>query len=72
MYFKKGDYQKAVDDFNEVVRLKPSNPISLYKRGEAYEHLGELDKARSDFRAALVIAPAFREAQEGLKRLGKN
>ena len=41
----------------------------LVMRGQAYEHLGERDKALADFKAALEIDPGFKEAQEGVKRL---
>ena len=38
-------------------------------RGQAYEHLGERDKALADFKAAVEIDPGFKEAQEGVRRL---
>lgn len=56
----------------EGLRLKPNYPQGLVKRGEAYEHLGEREKALADFKAAAEIAPGFKEAVEGVKRLTRN
>jgi tetratricopeptide (TPR) repeat protein len=69
LYFKKEDYQRAVDDFTKSLQLKSDNPAGLVRRGQAYEHLGEREKALADFRAAVEIDPGFKEAEEGVKRL---
>jgi tetratricopeptide (TPR) repeat protein len=37
-----------------------------------YEHLGERDKALADYRAALEIAPDYKDPQEGVRRLANN
>jgi hypothetical protein len=37
--------------------------------GEAYERLGERDRALADFKAALVIAPGSEAARAALNRL---
>ena len=63
---------KALEDYTQSLQLKPDNPGGLVMRGQAYEHLGERDKALADFRAAVAIDPRFKEAEEGVKRLGQN
>ncbi len=68
--FIKADYRKAVDDFTRGLRLK-ANVEGLTKRGEAYERLGNKEKALSDFRAALQLAPSFQRAREGINRLSE-
>jgi len=55
-YEIKGDYDRAIADYSEVIRLagKASPRWVWYtNRGSAYEKKGELDKALADFREAL-------------------
>jgi tetratricopeptide (TPR) repeat protein len=56
-YERKGDYDRAIADYSEVIRLdkvwKTPNASGGYSnRGSAYEKKGELDKALADFREA--------------------
>lgn len=68
LYFAKGNYKSAIDDLTIGLRLQP-NVQGLTTRGKAYELLGDREKALADYRAALAIAPGFKEAQEGEARL---
>ena len=52
-YFKKGQYQEAVNAYTEYLSLKPNNIKALYNRGRAYEELGEFEKALADFNRVL-------------------
>ena len=52
-YAKKGEYDRAIADYTEAIRLN-REPVGPYiNRGSAYEKKGELDKALADFREAL-------------------
>jgi tetratricopeptide (TPR) repeat protein len=52
-YAKKGDYDRAIADYTEAIRLDPVwSALPYYNRGSAYEKKGELDKALADFREA--------------------
>jgi tetratricopeptide (TPR) repeat protein len=52
-YAKKGEYDRAIADYSEAIRLN-REPVGPYiNRGSAYEKRGELDKALADFREAL-------------------
>ena len=63
-----GEYQRAIDDFTEA--LGPSkDAVILARRGQAYEALGRLDEALTDFREALAIAPNLESAEEGFARI---
>ena len=44
----------------------------LMKRGEAYERLGERDKALADFKAAAAIVPSSKKIQDAIERLSKD
>lgn len=56
-YFKKGEYQKAVDAYTEYISLQPRNVKSLYNRGRAYEELGKHKEALEDFHAVIKEDP---------------
>ena len=43
--------------------------MTYSRRGEAYEALGELQKALSDFQAAEQLDPKLESTREGLARL---
>jgi len=53
-YERKGEYDRAIADYSEVIRLDKGSSSSLWysNRGSAYEKKGELDKALADFREA--------------------
>ena len=47
---KLGDYEAAIENYNEVIRLKPYFAIAYYYRGLAYEILGKKEEAELDRR----------------------
>ena len=48
-YASKGNYDKAIGDYSDAVRLKPTNARAYYERGLAYAKTGETAKAEEDF-----------------------
>lgn len=50
----KGNYQNAVADYTESLRLSPVNGIVYYHRAKALEELGKIDEAIKDYH--LMIA----------------
>ena len=63
-----GEYQKAIDDFSRQLEFR-TDAMTYSRRGEAYEALGDLQKALSDFQAAEQLDPKLESAREGLARL---
>jgi tetratricopeptide (TPR) repeat protein len=57
--FGKQDYDKAISDFTEAIRLDPSCARAYYNRGLAYEQKDNLDKAFSDYNEAIRLDPNF-------------
>ena len=51
-YYEKADYDKAIADYTEVVRLNSGFGEAFYARGLAYEKIGENVKAKDDFEHA--------------------
>jgi tetratricopeptide (TPR) repeat protein len=58
-YDDKRDFDKAISDFNEAIRLDPNNAPAHTGRGFAYGSKGNLDKAISDYSEAIRLDPSF-------------
>ncbi len=52
-YFKKGDYDKAIESYSTAIGMKKNVPTFHYGRGRAHAKKGEHDKAIRDFTAAI-------------------
>jgi tetratricopeptide (TPR) repeat protein len=50
-----GDYQGAIADFTEVIRLSPNEVEAYYNRGIAYAKLNNYREAIADFNQALNL-----------------
>ena len=53
----KGDYQGAIADFSEVIRLNPKNAVAYALRGLNYQRRGNNQAAVADFNSAARIDP---------------
>lgn len=51
------DLDRAIDDCDKALRLRPKTPAFLDSRGLARLRSGQLDKALADYNAALAIQP---------------
>jgi TolB-like protein len=68
------DYRKAVEHYDEAIRLDPSYALAYAERSEIWTLIGDLigegktawPKARSDAEKAVAIAPALAEAHAAL------
>ena len=56
-YAQKGDYDHAIQDYDQTVRLNPSLANAFYGRGWAYEHKDDYNHAIQDFNQALRLNP---------------
>ncbi len=52
---RKGEHDRAIEDYTAALRLKPDDRKTLYGRGIAWSAKGEADRAIDDFTAALRI-----------------
>lgn len=55
--FQTGDYKAAIEDANEAVFGDATNADLFLLRGQAYEKLGEVEKAAADFDKAVGLRP---------------
>jgi tetratricopeptide (TPR) repeat protein len=58
-YFAQGDTQRALDDYNQAVKLAPRNAYVHYNRGIFYAAQSDGDAALRDFDAAIEINSRF-------------
>ena len=42
---RKGDYRKAIESYDEAIRLNPQDAIAYNSRGNAYAGLGQYERA---------------------------
>ena len=61
-YTGKGQYDLAIQDYNESIKLNPNYAKSFNNRGVAYQKKGEYDRAIEDFDTAIKIDPDYADA----------
>jgi lipoprotein NlpI len=61
-YAIKGEYDRAIADFDEAIRLNPNIAQAFVNRGEAYRNKNEFDRAIADFDQAIRLNPNFAPA----------
>ncbi len=64
-YIAKSDYDQAIRDFNEAIRLDPNLADAYYNRGVAHYHKGDYDQALQDYDEAIRLDPNVAEAYLG-------
>jgi len=62
-------YEGVVQNCNQALSLQPKNIKGLYRRGKAYQAIGNLAQARSDAVKLLNIAPRNKEGIDFLNEL---
>jgi tetratricopeptide (TPR) repeat protein len=60
---------EASKEFEQELRLDPTNANAGYELGELHRQAGDLDRARESFEMAVKHYPDFEEAQIGLARV---
>jgi tetratricopeptide (TPR) repeat protein len=63
----KRDYKNAIADFTAAIRLEPSRANGLYWRADAYNEMGEIDKALADYRAIVMLQLSVDATENQLK-----
>jgi tetratricopeptide (TPR) repeat protein len=56
-YGRKRQYDRAIQDFDQAIRLNPNNAIAFSNRGAAYASKGQYDRAIQDFDQAIRLNP---------------
>ena len=58
-YVMKGEYDLAIKDYNEAIKLVPNSASYLNNRGVAYKKKAEYDRALEDFDQSIRLNPAY-------------
>jgi Flp pilus assembly protein TadD len=53
-----GNFEKAISDYNEAIRLDPKSALAYVGRGNAYTKKGNLNAANSDYATAKRLKAA--------------
>ncbi len=56
-YFGKGQYDQAIADYDEAIKLNPKLAGAYANRGNAYENKGQDDQAIADYDEAIELKP---------------
>ena len=61
-YVDHHDFDRALSDCNEAIRLDPKHPFAFHNRGLAYQGKGDLDHAIGDYSEAIRLDPNYAPA----------
>jgi lipoprotein NlpI len=56
-YLHRKEYDRAIRDYDEAIRLDPKNDVSFANRGSAFRQKAEFDRAMLDYDEAIRINP---------------
>ena len=61
VYSAKGDYDRAIADYNQAIQINPEADLAYHNRGLAYSDKGDYDRAIADYNQAIQINPKYGE-----------
>ena len=77
-----GDYEEAIEDFNDAIRIQPEHADAFYRRGHCHDRLNldhflgesaarpdEYQKAVDDYNEAIRLQPGHELALDSLMAL---
>lgn len=54
-YARKGEYDRAILDYDEAIRLNPQDAVAYHNRGFAYHHKNNRDRAFENYNTAIRL-----------------
>ncbi|WP_228014688.1 tetratricopeptide repeat protein [Fortiea sp. LEGE XX443] len=55
--YERGNYQEAVDNFTQTIKINPQNSLAYNYRSDSFYRLGEYEKAQADSSQAITLNP---------------
>ncbi|KAM3963852.1 unc-45 myosin chaperone [Aphomia sociella] len=68
-YLKTNQYDKAIQDCDEALKIVPEDPKALFRRAQALENLQKYEEAYRDAKAIFTVDPSNKAIQPVLSRL---
>ncbi|MDR0524545.1 MAG: tetratricopeptide repeat protein [Spirochaetaceae bacterium] len=69
VYDEKGDYDRAIGDFTQAIRLDPNYAAAYGTRGVAYSAIGQNSRAIQDLERAIALNPNYQWAKDRLREI---
>ncbi|MEM2982780.1 MAG: tetratricopeptide repeat protein [Candidatus Bathyarchaeia archaeon] len=64
--YRKGNFLKALQDYDKAIKLDPQNPVAYFWRGRTCLKMEQYDRAISDLKRAVELKPDYPEAYDNL------
>ena len=61
IYYKSGQNEKALADFNQTITLNPNDAKAYYNRGVMYYKIGNISRCKKDLEKASIL---FRQQED--------
>src|SRR5499426_2124525 len=61
-YYERGQYDRAIEDYNQAIRLNPNHANAFSNRGATYARKGEYDRAIESYDEAIRLNPKHADA----------
>jgi tetratricopeptide (TPR) repeat protein len=58
-YSNKGEFDRAIQDYDQAIKLNPNRAAAFYNRGIDYRNKGQTDRAIQDYDQAIKLDPSF-------------
>jgi tetratricopeptide (TPR) repeat protein len=55
-YLKRGEHDKAIEQFSKIFEINPAYQAAYYHAGKAYEKVGRRDEALETYRKGIEVA----------------
>ena len=72
VYRNGGDWDRAIADFSEAIRLDPKEPGRYASRGDVWDEKSDYDRAMADFDKAISLNPRYAAAYNGRSNVWRN
>ena len=69
VYYKRGLYDSAIDEFTDSLKKNPDNAVVHYHLGMAFYKKGDKDRAKKELKKALGLDQKFDKAEEARRIL---
>ena len=67
--FAKSDHKASLADFDQAIKLEPTDSEAFANRAIVHEAMGNQAAAKADYQQVLTLQPTHNHAKEALARL---